>query len=228
MNLTEVKILVAVLIGISTATEIFYVLPDNSPNINCPSHHCATFSQYFLDNYKLPVVSNVEYHLLPGEHYVISTEMVEFTNFQNFLLVGIFNKQLQLASTILVSTDIAIFDSYNVTITNVVFKMLFPSNDNLWLVACTSCTIENVTLTGYGLLGYNLIGRIYLNNIVINLTKSSNTTYWCYDYQGIGLYYIDHSLFKEKKSEIIPDKHIITIQKISIYHDNSTCHTNKE
>ena len=80
MNLTEVKILVHVLIGISTATEIFYVLPDNSPNISCPSHHCATFS---LDNDTLPVVSNVEYHLLPGEHYVISTEMVvEFTNFQ--------------------------------------------------------------------------------------------------------------------------------------------------
>ena len=69
-----------VLIGISTATEIFHVLPDNSPNISCPSHHCATFSQYFLDNDTLPVVSNVEYHLLPGEHYVISTEMVEFIN----------------------------------------------------------------------------------------------------------------------------------------------------
>ena len=226
MNSINVNILTVVLVGISMATEIFYVLPDNSPNISCPSHHCATFSQYFLDNDTLPVVSNVEYHLLPGEHYVISTETVEFTNFQNFSLVGIINEQLQLSSKILVSTDIIIFDSGNVKIANVVFKMLFLSSGRLWLATCISCNIENVTLLGYGLLGSNLIGRSYLNNIIVNVTRS-NTAEWCHDYQGITLHYFDYSLFEERKSESAPDKHTILIQKILIYQDNSTCLTSK-
>ena len=54
----------------STATETLYVLPDNVTNVICPSHPCATLSQYLLDNGTLPVVSNVEYHFLPGEHHV--------------------------------------------------------------------------------------------------------------------------------------------------------------
>ena len=91
MNLIEIYISVLVLIGISTATEVFYVLPDNSPNLSCPSHQCATFSQYFLDNNDtLPVVSNVEYHLLPGEHHIATAERVELVDFKNFLLIGEF------------------------------------------------------------------------------------------------------------------------------------------
>ena len=127
MSLVKVCTVVAVLTGIlTTATEIFYVLPDNSPNISCPSQQCATFSQYFLDNDTLPVVSNVEYHLLPGEHYLISTEVILLDCLQNFSLIGYCNKQLQqLPSTILVSTDIIIFESYNVTIKNVIFKVLY-------------------------------------------------------------------------------------------------------
>ena len=31
---------------------------------------CATLSQCLLDNGTLPVVSNVEYHFLPGDHHV--------------------------------------------------------------------------------------------------------------------------------------------------------------
>ena len=96
MNLIEVYILVALLVKTSTATEIFYVLPDNSPNISCPSHQCTTFSQYLLDNDGiLPVTSNVEYHLLPGEHHLNATEtVVALSNFQNFSLIGKFNEQL--------------------------------------------------------------------------------------------------------------------------------------
>ena len=218
MNSVEVYTLVVVLTGISiAATEMFYVLPDNSSNISCPSHHCATFSQYFLDNDTLPVVSNVEYHLLPGEHYVISTETVEFTNFQNFSLVGLYNKQLQqFPSTILISTDIVIFDSYNVTIKNVIFRMLDRNvNVTLQLVVCISCTIENVTLSGCGLLGYNLIRRCYLTNIVIN-NKPLNSEYQCNSYQGIMLRYGNYS-FNDSKSEIANSKCITTIQNISVY-----------
>ena len=51
---------------------VLHVLPDNSStNASCPSQQpCATLSQYLLDNGTLPVVSNVEYHFLPGEHHV--------------------------------------------------------------------------------------------------------------------------------------------------------------
>ena len=231
MNSVEVYTLVVVLTGISTAaTEMFYVLPDNSSNISYPSHQCATFSQYFLDNDTLPVVSNVEYHLLPGDHYVISTEMVEFTNFQNFSLVGLGNKQMQhFSPTILVSTDIVVFDSYNVTIKNVIIRMLYRNvNVTLQLVVCISCTIENVTLSGCGLLGYNLISGCHLTNIVIN-NKPLNSEYQCNSYQGIMLRYGNYSfndiyLFNHNKSEITHSKCITTIQNVSVYHD-SMCTT---
>ena len=71
MEWYRILILLAIQIWISTATEILYVLPDNSANaVSCPSQPCATLSQYLLDNGTLPVVSNVEYHFLPGEHHV--------------------------------------------------------------------------------------------------------------------------------------------------------------
>ena len=64
-------ILMIVEINISTATKILYVLPDNSTNAaGCPSQPCATLRQYLLDDGTLPVVSNVEYHFLPGKHHV--------------------------------------------------------------------------------------------------------------------------------------------------------------
>ena len=63
-------ILTTVQVWITTATKILYVSPDNSTNVNCPSQPCATLSQYLLDNGTLSVVSNVEYHFLPGEHHV--------------------------------------------------------------------------------------------------------------------------------------------------------------
>ena len=235
MNLNKICTLAVVLVGISAANEVFYVLPD-SPNISCPSHQCATFSQYFLDNDTLPVISNVEYHLLPEEHHVISTEMIILAYLQNFSLVGLYNKQLELPSTILVSTNITILNSYNFTATNIIFKPLTlfqfseDTNYKIQLAVCICCTVENVTLLSYGLLGYNLIGRSNLNNIVIDFaTPLLHTKYWCnhfYDYQGIMLHYGNYS-FNESKSEIAHGKCIITVQNISVYYDR-ICFTNKE
>ena len=214
MNLVKAWIITAVLVNISTATTtIIYILPDNSSNISCPSHQCATFSQYFLDNDTLPVVSNVEYYLLPGKHYVISTEVILLGYLQNFSLVGYCNKQLQqFSSTILLSTDIIISDSYNITIKNIIIKMLYRSirNVKLQLVVCISCTMENVTLLGCGLLGYNLIRRSYLTNIVIK----------CNRYQGIMLEYGYYPF----NDSITNNKSIVTIQNISVYYDGM-CHT---
>ena len=197
--------------------------------MSCPPHHCATFNQYLLDNDgTLPVTSNVEYQLLPGEHHINATKSVVFTNFQNVSLVGKFNEQLQLPPVILIGTNFSVFDSYNITITNVVFKkiMLFHYG-NLRLIECISCTIENVTLIGFGLLGGNLIGKSYLNNIVINLTKTSYKVNYCYDRQGITLSY-SHSSMKGKDLKIVhKQKSVIKMQKISVYRDTNKCYTNK-
>ena len=68
------------------ATRILHVLPDNVSDVNCPSQPCATLGQYFLDNGSLPVLSNVEYHFLPGEHHVVDTIYMEGAI--NFSLFG--------------------------------------------------------------------------------------------------------------------------------------------
>ena len=232
MNVIEVCIFTAVLIRISTASDIFYVLPNDSPNISCQPHQCATFSQYLLDNNgTLPVTSNVEYHLLPGEHYLNATNSVVFTNFQNFSLVGKFNEQLKLLPVILIDTNFIIIDSYNITIANVVFKKInllhVYHHGDLWLTECISCIIENITLIGYGLLRVNLIGRSYLNNIIINLTKSSNREIECYAQQGITLYYSYYSV-EDKHLQIAHDhKSVMKVKKISVHNDSSNCYTNR-
>ena len=95
---------------------------------------------------------------------------------------------------------------------------------------CTSCTIENVTLTGCELSCHNLIGRSYLNNMIINLTKSSyiyaedDVDDCCYN-QGISLHYSHHSL-KRNKSNVAQTEHTINVamQNISIYNDDK-CYT---
>ena len=74
----------------STATEILYVLTDNSTNVTCPSQPCATLSQYLLDNNTLPIVSNVQYHFLPGEHYVPANMVLQ--ELCNFSIIGTVKK----------------------------------------------------------------------------------------------------------------------------------------
>ena len=67
----------AYVISTCTATRILYILPDNVSEVNCPSQPCATLVQYLLDNGSLPVLSNVEYHFLPGEHHVVDAIYME-------------------------------------------------------------------------------------------------------------------------------------------------------
>ena len=228
MILINVHIFVVTLIGVSVANKVLYVLPDNnSLNISCQPHQCATISEYFLDNNKLPVVSNVEYRFLPGDHYLTTTAIVVLEKFQNLSLFGISNEQLQPPLINLVSTNISIVNSYNVTIKNLAFKALFHSN--LQLAVCVSCTVQNVTLVGCGLSADNLLGRSSIQDIVINLlTKPSGTecadTYCqCYSNQGITLRY---SLNRSKSEFEIAnnEKHINAVQNISVYHDNSSCY----
>ena len=163
----------------SSANEIFYVLPDNSTNDSCPSQPCATLSQYWLHNGTLPVVSNVEYHFLPGEHHVPANMMLQ--NLNNFSITGsISNLSLP---TVLIGCSqslyvIYISNSFFVNITNVMFKHcdMLPKNikrTNLKLFCCFSCKVENVTFIQYGIIGFNLIGRSYLNNIKVKTMQFS-------------------------------------------------------
>ena len=69
--LITMVVTVQVWIPTTASVEIFNILPDDSTTGSCPSQPCATLSQYLLDNNgTLPVVSDVEYHFLPGEHYL--------------------------------------------------------------------------------------------------------------------------------------------------------------
>ena len=164
-------------ICMSTATEIMYVLPDNSTNAaSCPSQPCATLSQYLLDNGTLPVVSNVEYHFLPGEYHVPANMILK--GLHNFSIIGMFSSS---SPVVLVGCSqvyvIEIINSCFVIITNVVIKHCsILSNDNtkltnLKLSCCFSCKLRNVTLLQYGLKAINLIGESYLHNIKLVITQ---------------------------------------------------------
>ena len=155
-----------------SATEILYVLPDNSTSaVSCPSQPCATLSQYVLDNGTLPVVSNVEYHFLPGEHHVPAN--ITFQNLYNFSIIGT-TSNFSLP-VMLVGCKrwyvIDVLDSQFITINNVMIKHceFLPENKAavFTLYCCFSCKIQDVVLVQYGLLGFNLIGNSYLHNIKI-------------------------------------------------------------
>ena len=159
-----------------TATRILYVLPDDVSDVNCPSQPCATLGQYLLDNGSLPVLSNVEYHFLPGEHRVVNAINIEEAF--NFSLIGYGLLPVELVCW---SSEyyVGLHFSYNVTIKNLVFSQC---NDDLYkitksdiiaalfLCECSLCKVEDIYFFGYGLVGINLLLNTSLNNITINTT----------------------------------------------------------
>ena len=117
--------IVNTLFCISSATcthQVFYVSPDNSTNTSCSFQPCATLSQYLLDNNgSLPVVSNVEYHFLPGEHHLPTNMTLQYLH--NFTITG--SSRYKVSSIVLfieLPAHIKISNLVNVTISNVVFK----------------------------------------------------------------------------------------------------------
>ena len=201
-------ILTTVQVWITTATKILYVSPDNSTNVNCPSQPCATLSQYLLDNGTLPVVSNVEYHFLPGEHHVPANMILQ--NLYNFSIIGTVNNSS--SPVVLVGCSqsyvINITESFNITVENVTLKQCHQLQfkhthlTNLLIDLCYSCTIENVTFINLGFTGKNLIGNSYLTKIIIKLENSYMMVY-C---QGISLIFSDHQLYTDHKGHLIMDQ----------------------
>ena len=166
----------------SGAIEILYVLPDNSTNAvssSCPSQPCATLSQYMLDNGTLPVVSNVEYHFLPGEHHVPANMTLQ--NLHNLSITGTASNSSSpiVLFGCLQSYVLNIIDSEYVSIKNIMFKHCsgLPRSKlhltNLRLSCCFSCRIQDIIFTEYGLTSYSLIGNSYLHNInIIQFSQS--------------------------------------------------------
>ena len=171
---------VATQIWLSTPTEILYVLPDNSTNaVSCPSQPCATLNQYVFDNGTLPLMLNVEYHFLPGEHHVPANMVLQ--NLYNFSIIGIISKMMSPVVLVGCSQPYVIYIIYSqfVTISNVELKHcgILPQNvtelTNIKLSCCFSCIIKNVTLLKHGVKAINLIGRSYLNGIKFEIVQPS-------------------------------------------------------
>ena len=174
------------LIHTCTATRILYVLPDNVSDVNCPSQLCATLGQYLLDNGSLPVLSNVEYHFLPGEHHVFNSIRMERAI--NLSLIGFGLPSAKLVCKSLSCSYVSVFYSYNVFIRNLVFdqccgvlKYRFPKYiaASLFLIVCSHCQVEDIKFFGYGFVGVNLHKNSYLNNITIDITTVRHTVYMC-------------------------------------------------
>ena len=206
-GLLPVSLLVLVLTSKSTtAHQIFYVLPDNSTNASCLFQPCATLSQYLLDNNgSLPVVSNVDYHFLPGEYYIPANMTLQYLH--NFTIIG--SSRNKLLSTIFfidLQAYVKFYNSIKFAISNVMFRTYdkrYKGYDhracNIIISKCYSCIIVNVTFLHYGICGENLRGKSYLSNIVIDFTF--------YYYDGIYLYYEEDS------------HHTVIIDRITMYGD---------
>ena len=112
-------------ISTCTATKILNVLPNNVSDVNCPSQPCATLGQYLLDNGSLPVLSDVEYHFLPGEHHI--TFVLKIWKAVNLLLGGVSLSPVELVFQS--QSYMSVFQSYNVTIRNLVFDQCNGESD---------------------------------------------------------------------------------------------------
>ena len=194
MKMSWFYFVVIIAIQLCTSTRIFYVLPDNSTNASCPFQPCDTLSEYLMDNGTLPVVSNVQYYFLPGEHHIPANMLLQ--DLCNFSIIGTVKESTPPAVLVgcLQSYVINVINSYNVTIANVVFKRCDQTKlnkyrylTNLLLNLCYSCTIENVIFMNLGLQGTNLNGNSHLTKILIKSdVTQTNYLVFC---EGITLYY---------------------------------------
>ena len=161
-------------ISTCTATKILYVLPDNVSDVNCPSQPCATLGQYLLDNGSLPVLSDVEYRFLPGDHHVVNR--INIQDALNFSLIGF---GLSPAKLICIpQSHVSMLFSYNATIKNLVFNQcsgdlvqygLYTAG-GLILYECSHCKVEDTIFFGYGFAGIR-----FLNSSVSNVTIEMTT-----------------------------------------------------
>ena len=191
MIIVYALILAIIQIWISTGAELFYVLPDDSTDVSCPSQPCATLHQYLLDNNgTLPVVSNVEYHFLLGVHTV--TTNLKLENLYDFTIVGTSSSISSVVVCFLASSDyLFIKHSGNVKIQKLKFKKC-TSNSHydmiyLGIQACMSCSLTNISFSECGIAVNNALGFI-MTNINVEITKVLSPL----NHHGIVILYDDY------------------------------------
>ena len=210
-------------ISTCTATKILYVLPDNVSDVNCPSQPCATLDQYLLDNGSLPVLSDVVYQFLPGEHHVVNA--INMVSALNLSLIGY---RLSPAKLVCWSQSyVSVVYSYNVTIRNLVFNQCsgdvvsnfhFSIVVSLFLYECLHCKVEDVCCLGYGFAGINLFLDSYINNITIDLTVIKTAANMCST--KFLLSYVDTEHDQNHES--------VSIKNINISGYNNICYEHHE
>ena len=192
---------IKICIIITSQVRVFYVKPDDYVNVSCPSQPCATLSQYLLDNNgTLPVVSNVEYYFLPGEHHLPPDMTLE--NLNNVTLLGISSVN-NLSPVMLVCCPnksiyyLFIAFSDNIKIVNVVFKQCLRQKNATYVSFhfCISCKLDNIIFSEGGFLANNLFGNTILSNISIKEYKE--LPYSLSQYK-IVIQYADHWLWSEQ------------------------------
>jgi len=153
-----------------TATQVIIVFPDDPTNVSCPSQPCATLSQYLLaNNGTLPVVSNVEYHFLSGEHHLHTIMTLEYLS--NVSLVGVESDVSSSVTLITCSSNryfqIAITHSQNVTIDKITLRHCKVATKLRYLLLhiCISCKLENINFLEGGLATQNVYGNFIMKNV---------------------------------------------------------------
>jgi len=194
MYLLQLLGLLAIQIWLVTATRVLYVLSDDSTKVSCPSQPCATLSQYLLDNNgTLPVVSNVEYHFLPGEHH-LPASLVLYSLYR-LTLTGTTSNGSLLAFLVGCSYQtkylLFITNSTEVKIVNLVFKQckipINPTFSFLVIVSCISSKVENVVFLECGIQAYNLCGISSIYNVSFELHQALPNSMF---HHAIGLTYV--------------------------------------
>jgi len=163
---------------ISSQPQHYYVIPDNISPAHCPSQPCATLSQYLQKNSALSFVSDVEYHFLPGEHFVTSDILIQHVS------KFVFSGSAETIPSLKCHTGvfIMIYSSSNVNITHLSIENCGNESSlvaSVFLHNCVYCNIIKVTFyppVTYSITGINLLGECYLDYIAITFVTSSNIT----------------------------------------------------
>ena len=217
------------------ASEIFYVLPDDSTNITClPQSNCGTLNQYLLDNNTLPAADNVEYHFLPGEYYIYVN--IEMRNVSNVLITG--SNHLTPAKFVCLSQAfVAILYSYNVTVRDLAFNncggnlishlpidrsslgsiFIDYAAASLVFLGCYDCAVKDIVFLKYGFAGINVFGHSYLDNININISTTVTTMDACSS-KIILLFTNEDNYYHNKNSITINKLHLTGHSKICSIH----------
>ena len=141
-----------------TSSGLFYVLPDDSTNASCPSHPCATLSQYMVN---ISGMSHVKFLFLSGKHNLTSN--ITMRHVGNVTMTGVGHDNL-VPATILCNSAKAVMYfnvAFNLTIANLMFQncggnKLADRYNNysqfkaaVYFSTCYHCIVTNVTFKGY-------------------------------------------------------------------------------